>query len=115
MRVLIVEDDNALAETFSELCNTWRVECNIVHTVEKGLEALEKYKPHVLIIDLLLNGKMAIPIIEKAKKQENPPCLILCSAMRGADKIAKEYGTDYFLSKPFSLESIEEIIMKKLV
>lgn len=115
MRILIIEDDKELAGILMEIFCGWDNECRVAETIEEGKKELIDFKPHVIVLDLLLKGELGAGLITEAKKQRNPPCVVLCSAMHGADKIAEEYKPDYFLKKPFDLDTIEEIIKKKNV
>lgn len=115
MRILLVEDDSALVECMEEIFNIFSVKYLVAKNIEDGVKALKEFDPDIILLDLLLDGILGIPLIEEARKKEKPPKVVIFSALRQARDIAEEYKADYFLSKPFELESIEEIILNKFV
>jgi DNA-binding response OmpR family regulator len=112
MRVLIVEDDESLSGLLVELLGSWGMEVKEVNNISDGMGCIKDFRPDVLILDLLLGGKISTPLINEARKQIKPPCLIICSALGQLEGFLTEHKPDYFLKKPFDIETIEDIFSK---
>ncbi len=112
MRVLVVEDDKNLQLVMSTVLEMFGHPALVTGDMEEASKALETFKPEVILVDLLLDGQIAVPFIELAKTISNGHHvrIIVISAMRKADKIAAKCGVE-FLSKPFALEDLEATIL----
>jgi DNA-binding response OmpR family regulator len=108
-RILIVEDDVALAQFLcAELeCHNYQVE--MMHDGEEAAKALEKKRHYdLLILDLNLPTVDGIALMGRVRPQ-NPrlPLLVLTARSRVEDKVhAIESGADDCLTKPFSLAEL---------
>lgn len=117
MHILLVEDDNATRELMQTyLCDESQgMICDAASSVAEALAMLDKTKYNLLILDLMIRGETCIPIVLKAKMlwPDNPPAICIVSAMRNAEKIANDNGVFSFVKKPFSLDSIDEIVVRR--
>jgi DNA-binding response OmpR family regulator len=111
-RVLIVDDDQAILEAMQLAIEDggYRVE-----TIADGNLAVSKakeFKPHIILLDLLLSGKDGSEII--ALLRETPATksipVILLSAHPTASQTAKQSGANGFLAKPFDVDELLNMV-----
>lgn len=108
MRVLVVEDDNALAE---RVADALRAEHFVVETCGDGSEAdflgsTERYDAAVL--DLGLPGLDGVSVLRNWRRADvRFPVLVLTARERWHDKLAAfNAGADDYLVKPFSMPEL---------
>ena len=84
---------------------------NIVTAIsgKEGLEMIEKEKPNLVILDMMLPDMNGIEVLKTIKTEKKLPVIMLS----GKDspqliETAKEVGVDDFLPKPFRDEELVE-------
>lgn len=108
MRVLIVEDENALREQIVQLVTDEKYACDSAADGREGLFLGSEYDYDLAIIDLglpLLDGTQLIRQLRT--KNRNFPILILTARGNWQDKVeGLEAGADDYLTKPFHPEEL---------
>ncbi len=101
-RVLVVDDDAALAEMLSIVL---RQEGFDSHTVGRGdlaLEAVRDYKPDVVLLDLMLPGRDGIDVCKEIRAESGVPIVMLTAKGDTIDVVVGlESGADDYVVKPF--------------
>lgn len=103
MRILIVEDEQALRD---QLAATLRAQGYVVDAAidgEEGLYFAQEYPIDLAIVDLGLPKLDGVELIKQLRKKGSQcPILILTARSRWQDKVAGlEAGADDYLTKPF--------------
>jgi DNA-binding response OmpR family regulator len=107
-KVLIVEDDEVIAEGMARHLSTAGFEPIRVTNGTQGLARLRFERPDVAIVDLMLPGTDGWRLIETARDEGIGTPIVVVSA-RGTehDRVhALEIGADDFLVKPFSMKEL---------
>ena len=107
-KVLIVEDDEVIAEGMARHLSTAGFEPIRVTNGTQGLARLRFERPDVCIVDLMLPGTDGWRLIESAREEGIGTPIVVVSA-RGTehDRVhALEIGADDFLVKPFSMKEL---------
>jgi DNA-binding response OmpR family regulator len=107
-KVLIVEDDEVIAEGMARHLETAGFEPLRVTNGTQGLARLRFERPDVCVVDLMLPGTDGWSLIESARADGIGTPIVVVSA-RGTehDRVhALEIGADDFLVKPFSMKEL---------
>jgi DNA-binding response OmpR family regulator len=107
-KVLIVEDDEVIAEGMARHLSNAGFEPIRVTNGTQGLARLRFERPDVAIVDLMLPGTDGWRLIETARDEGIGTPIVVVSA-RGTehDRVhALEIGADDFLVKPFSMKEL---------
>ena len=107
-RVLIVEDDNVIAEGMARHLAAGGFEPIVVGKGEQGMAKLRFERPDVCVLDLMLPGRDGWNVIESARAEGIGTPIVVVSA-RGTehDRVhALEIGADDYLVKPFSMNEL---------
>jgi DNA-binding response OmpR family regulator len=107
-RVLIVEDDEVIAEGMARHLEAGGFDAISVAKGEQGLARLRYEQPDVCVLDLMLPGKDGWSVIETARAEGIGTPIVVVSA-RGTehDRVhALEIGADDYLVKPFSMKEL---------
>ncbi|MAA64732.1 MAG: DNA-binding response regulator [Alteromonadaceae bacterium] len=100
-RVLIVEDDERLADLTREYLESngliVSVEANGAHAVER----IRKEQPDIVVLDLMLPGEDGLSICRRARPFYQGPILMLTARTDDLDQVlGLEMGADDYISKP---------------
>src|SRR6266571_2779552 len=107
-KVLIVEDDQVIAEAMARHLTAAGHEPKVVAKGEQGLAALRYEAPDVCVLDLMLPQRDGWSVIEFARANGIGTPIVVVSA-RGTehDRVhALEIGADDYLVKPFSMREL---------
>lgn len=117
-KILVVEDDPALAEILKEL---FRFSGYQVHTSsgnEDILQLAEQFIPDLVLLDYRLPNVNGGELCNQLKQNDKTKCIpvIIYSAFPKVMLSPENYGCDAFVSKPFELsdliEKIETLLAK---
>ncbi|RUM45464.1 MAG: DNA-binding response regulator [Hydrogenimonas sp.] len=102
IKVLMIEDDEELAEILSEYLQRFNIETVSVSDPFLGLSALETDSFDLVILDLTLPGMDGLEVCEEIRKRNNIPIIISSARNDLTDKvIGLEKGADDYLPKPY--------------
>ncbi len=105
MKVLIVEDERAMAlEMEAFLIKSFYL-CDLAFTAKQGLQKMEEGPYDFILLDLGLPDKSGLLVLEEAKKNCPDASYIILSARGELEDRIKglDLGADDYLPKPFSL------------
>lgn len=102
-RILIVEDEEAIAELEKDYLELNDFEVTIKNSGDEGLETALKEDFDLIILDLMLPGMDGFEICRKLREEKNVPILMVSAKKDDIDKIrGLGLGADDYLTKPFS-------------
>lgn len=101
-RILIVEDEPALANVIKDYLKNELFDVEICTEGDKAVEVFNKYRPSLLILDLMLPGMNGYEICKNVRMTSVIPILILSAKTDEFDKVmGLNLGADDYLTKPF--------------
>lgn len=114
--ILIVEDDEMLADNVRLYLERNHWEVAVVHSAEAALKLLETIHPDVVLTDHMLPGKTGVQMIAGAL-QIDPKMKIVMMTGEGSVQVAVDAmkaGACDYLSKPVSLAELKLVLEKAL-
>lgn len=107
MKVLIVDDDENIAELISlyliKECYATRIE----HDGEHALKAFTEFEPDIILLDLMLPGMDGYQVCREVRKNSNCPIIMLSAKGETFDKVlGLELGADDYMVKPFDSKEL---------
>jgi len=107
MKILIVEDEPALAESVKYSLEREGFGVEVAPDGEKGLERFRSGRPDVLVLDLMLPKLSGLDVCRMVRAESSVPILILTAKEAESDKVAGlEIGADDYVTKPFSTREL---------
>ena len=101
-KILIVDDDNNIAELISLYLTKECYDTKIVNDGEQALIAFEHYKPNMLLLDLMLPGIDGYQVCREIRAKSDVPIIMLSAKGEVFDKVlGLELGADDYILKPF--------------
>jgi len=108
MRLLIVEDNEELAELLAKGLRTAGYEADVLSTVEDARAVLSTTFYAALILDLGLPDGDGLALLRELRQRGNPVPVLVLTARGGLhDRVqGLRSGADDYLVKPFALEEL---------
>jgi len=107
IKVLIIEDENDIANIIKDYLSVNQFESHIVRTGHDAIHYLQESIPDFIILDLSLPDCDGIEICRKIRENSNVAILILSARGSETDKVlGLGFGADDYMTKPFSLSEL---------
>jgi DNA-binding response OmpR family regulator len=108
MKVLVVEDEQGLAESINEYMSKEGYICEMASTFQEADERIYLYTYDCVIVDLTLPDGDGLQLIENLKRLIATTGVIIISARNSLEDKLKglEIGSDDYLTKPFHLSEL---------
>src|SRR5215472_6197283 len=101
-RVLVVDDDAALAEMLGIVLRGEGFEPTFVADGDRALEAIRETKPDLILLDLMLPGVDGIDVCRQIRAESGVPIVMLTAKSDTVDVVlGLESGADDYIVKPF--------------
>ena len=102
-KILIVEDEVAIAELEKDYLELSGFEVVMQHTGDAGLKAALNEDFNLIILDLMLPNVDGFEICKKVREKKNTPIIMVSAKKEDIDKIrGLGLGADDYMTKPFS-------------
>ena len=106
-KILIVDDDNNIAELISLYLTKECFECKIVNDGEEALHAFLSFHPNLILLDLMLPGIDGYQVCREIRQKSNVPIIMLSAKGEVFDKVlGLELGADDYIIKPFDSKEL---------
>ena len=106
-RILIVDDEPNILATLAPLFRARGYEPYTATTGRAALEAFDREKPDLLVLDLGLPDVDGVEVCRRIREQAAVPILVLSARGAEDDKVrALDAGADDYVTKPFGAEEL---------
>jgi two-component system, OmpR family, phosphate regulon response regulator PhoB len=109
-RILVVEDEGAIAELLAINLRHAGHEVTLAATAEQAQAAVDGQLPDLVVLDWMLPGQSGLALARRWRGDERTralPVIMLTARSEEADKLAGlEAGADDYLTKPFSTNEL---------
>ncbi len=106
-KILIVDDDNNIAELISLYLVKECFDTTIAGDGESALELFESYGPDLILLDLMLPGIDGYQVCREIRSKAQTPIIMLSAKGEVFDKVlGLELGADDYMEKPFDSKEL---------
>ncbi len=106
-KVLIVDDDNNIAELISLYFTKECFDTMIVNDGESVMKAYESFQPNLILLDLMLPGIDGYQVCREIRAKYTVPIIMLSAKGEVFDKVlGLELGADDYIEKPFDTKEL---------
>ena len=106
-RILIVDDDNNIAELISLYLTKECFDTKIVNDGESAISAVETFNPDLMLLDLMLPGIDGYQVCREVRSHSTLPIIMLSAKGEVFDKVlGLELGADDYMEKPFDSKEL---------
>lgn len=114
-KILVADDNPAILDALQIILEDAGYK---VKTTIDGVEALEMQRdfPDLILLDIWMSGIDGRDICKQLKKNKatRDIPIIMVSATKNIEQIAKASGADDYVSKPFQLDHLLEVVAKHI-
>tara|TARA_Y100000588_G_C14090414_1_gene854203 strand:+ start:46 stop:732 length:687 start_codon:yes stop_codon:yes gene_type:complete len=101
--VLIVEDEEKLAEILAKYLSASGFVCHVINDGGEVMTAFERYKPCMVLLDIMLPNVDGITLCKQIRAQNQVPIIMTTAKVEEIDRlIGLELGADDYVCKPYS-------------
>lgn len=106
-KILIVDDDNNIAELISLYLTKECFETKIVNDGELALKEFQTFRPNLILLDLMLPGMDGYQVCREIRRHSQTPIIMLSAKGEVFDKVlGLELGADDYIIKPFDSKEL---------
>lgn len=108
-RILIADDDIAIAQLVSDALNDEGFETVVVNDGVSALEAVEKHRGDLslIILDIMMPNVSGLEVCRRVRDSVTCPILFVTAKSRTVDTVVGfEMGADDYISKPFVVDEL---------
>ncbi len=118
-RIMIVDDNIDISDTLKTIMELENHETETAFNGEEFLNKVEKFKPDLVLLDVMMPGLKTKEILTKLKEKGLSHLkIILVTVIRFSDEERKSLMSQYnikdYVAKPFDLPEIVNLIRKHL-
>ena len=109
-KILIVDDDNNIAELIALYLTKECFETKIVNDGEEALREFASFRPDLIILDLMLPGIDGYQVCREIRHTSDVPIIMLSAKGETFDKVlGLELGADDYMIKPFDSKELVDV------
>lgn len=107
MKILIIEDDKIIRESFELELKRWNFKVNYVENFNTITEQVKELKPHIILLDINLPSYNGYYWCQEIRKFSTVPIVFISSRHESMDQVmAMQMGGDDFIEKPFNMNVV---------
>lgn len=114
--IMVVDDEILTLNNLKKALEKEGYEILLADSGERALELLEKFRPHLILLDLVLPGISGLEVLKKIKETDREIIVIMMSAYEILEKAveAMKLGAYDYLLKPFKLSELKTAVQRAL-
>jgi len=106
-KVLLVEDERAIAEGLAISLESEGFQVNWVKDGRDALSTWERVRPDIVLLDLMLPGVSGTEICRQLRSRSRVPIIMVTARESEVDRVVGlELGADDYVTKPFSTREL---------
>lgn len=117
-KVLVADDEEDYVTALQIALEVEGYECLTASDGQEALDKAKSEKPDLIILDIMMpkmNGYKVSRLLKFDVKYEKIPIIMLTARAQEKDKnIGKETGADEYVTKPFEMEALVQLVAKYL-
>ena len=112
--VLVVDDDHEILHAIRAMLESKGYRVMTATDGNAGINVAERERPDMVIVDMMMPKKSGFLVLERLKKNPQPPRIIMITANEGGRHraYAEMLGVDDYIRKPFAMDKLLESVKK---
>lgn len=117
-RILVADDEEDYVTALQIALEAEGYECITARDGQQALDKAKKERPDLIILDVMMpkmNGYKVSRLLKFDVKYEKIPIIMLTARAQEKDRnIGKDTGADEYVTKPFDIDALVELVAKYL-
>jgi len=116
IKLLLVDDEKGITDSLQGFFGARGFKTITANSGEEALEVVKKDKPDIVFLDIRMRGMSGLDTLERIKKMNKNIKVIMLTIHEEKEMVdkAKELGADEYITKPFRVDYLEEVVIKKI-
>lgn len=115
-KVLIVDDEPDIVESLKFALELEGIECIVAHAGEEALVKAKNTMPDLILLDVMLpqiNGYKVSRLLKFDQSYKQIPIIMLTARAQEKDReVGIETGADEYVTKPFAMGELVELVKR---
>ena len=115
-KLLVVDDEIAVVDILKHFFAKQGYQVFIATKGEEALAIIEREHPHLMLLDVKMPGLSGIEVLRQVRARGDEVKVVMVSAAHDEATMqeAKRLGAIDYVVKPFHLDYLEDVVLKKL-
>jgi len=116
IKLLLVDDEKGITDSLRDFFRHRGFAVQTANSGEEALSSLKSDRPDIIFLDIRMRGMSGLDVLEKVKRIDKTIKVIMLTIHDEEEMInkAKELGADEYITKPFRVDYLEEVVIKKV-
>ncbi len=116
IKLLIVDDEKGITDSLKEFFQHRGFSVRAANSGEAALTEINADRPDIVFLDIRMRGISGLDTLERIKKIDRTIKVIMLTIHDEKEIVAKarELGADEYITKPFRVDYLEEVVIKKV-
>ncbi len=109
-KILVVEDDEFLAETIADCLIFTGHSADRIGTGTEASEMMRQNNYDLVLLDSMLPDMNGLDILKSYREEKGTSKILFLTGAKKNEEAAMELGADFFLSKPFEIDELLSVV-----
>jgi DNA-binding response OmpR family regulator len=116
IKLLVVDDENEICDFLKSFFEERSYDVRTANSGEQALQKMKEDVPQVVLLDIKMPGMDGVRTLREVKTRYPKIKVIMVTAIETRDKIEEclRLGADNYITKPLSLEYLENDVREKV-
>ena len=116
IKLLIVDDEKGITDALNDFFHSRGFAATAANSGEEAIEAVKAARPDIVFLDIRMKGMSGLEALKKIKEMDKKIKVIMLTVHEEKEIVerAKELGADEYITKPFRIDYLDEIVIKKV-
>lgn len=116
IKILAVDDEKGIAESLRDFFQFRGFNVKTANSGEEALENVKKDRPDIVFLDIRMKGMSGLECLANIKKINAGIKVVMLTVHEEKEIVARamELGADEYITKPFKINYLEEVAIKKV-
>lgn len=116
IKILVVDDEKEICKSIKQPFEYLGFTVTTATTAEKALKAFEEKKPKIIFLDIIMRDIDGLELLKKFKAMDPGVIVIMVTAKGDEETYKKAFalGADEYLTKPFGIDDLRTVAMRKI-
>ncbi|MBU1862765.1 MAG: response regulator [Candidatus Omnitrophica bacterium] len=109
-KIIIIDDEVKFVQNVKTYFAMHGYTCLTASTGKEGLAKIEKERPVLMILDILMPNMDGYTMLQEVRKRHIPIRCIITTGKRLMKELFEREAIDHFLEKPFMLDTLKDVV-----
>ncbi|MFA6321542.1 MAG: response regulator [Candidatus Omnitrophota bacterium] len=116
IKLLIVDDEKGITDALKEFFQHRGFSVKAANSGEEAVSMVEADKPDIVFLDIRMKAMSGLEALAKIKNIDSSIKVIMLTVHNEKEIVAraKELNADEYITKPFRIDYLEEVVIKKV-